>query len=81
LMSYESISEVAAIGIPDEDKGNMVKLFIVWHPNKEKIDYNKLKEIIKMNLGTYAVPKEIVELKRLPKTEIGKVNIIELEKM
>lgn len=81
LMSYESIQEVAAIGIPDEEKGNMVKLFIVWNKNSQKIDENKLKEIIKTNLGSYAVPKIIVELSKLPKTEIGKVNVLELEKM
>jgi len=81
LMSYEAISEVAAIGVPDEEKGNMVKLFIVWNDNSQKIDDFKIREIIKLNLGSYAVPKEIVELKQLPKTEIGKVNVIELEKM
>jgi len=81
LMSYDSVSEVAAVGIPDEEKGNIVKLFIVWHPNKEKIEFNKLKDIIKMNLGTYAVPKEIVELEELPKTTIGKIDVIKLEKL
>ncbi len=81
LMSYEAISEVAAIGIPDEEKGNMVKLFIVWNDKSQRIDNSKIEEIIKINLGSYAVPKEIVELKQLPKTEIGKVNVLELEKM
>lgn len=81
LMSYDSVDEVCAIGIPDELKGNMVKLFIVWHKGKEKISDEKIKEVIKQNLGAYAVPKEIVELNKLPKTEIGKVNVLELEKM
>jgi long-chain acyl-CoA synthetase len=81
LMSYDSVSEVAAIGMPDEEKGFMVKLFIVWEKGKQKIDYNKIKEIIKINLGNYAVPKVIVELDSLPKTAIGKTNTIELENM
>lgn len=81
LMSYDSIMEVAAIGIPDETKGNMVKLFVVFSKEKPKISYDKIKDIIKLNLGNYAVPKEIVELPVLPKTEIGKINVIELEKM
>ena len=81
LMSFESVDEVAAIGIPDEEKGNMVKVFIVWNKDKPKINDEKLKSIIKSNLGPYAVPKVIVELDSLPKTEIGKTNTIALEKM
>jgi long-chain acyl-CoA synthetase len=81
LMSFEAVAEVAAIGIPDETKGNMVKLFIVWNDKSHKIDESKLKDIIKMNLGSYAVPKEIVYLDELPKTVIGKINVLALEKM
>ncbi|MFA6647709.1 MAG: class I adenylate-forming enzyme family protein [Candidatus Izemoplasmatales bacterium] len=81
LMSLDSVSEVAAIGVPDEQKGFMVKLFIVWNQDKVKIDDSKIKDIIKQNLGTYAVPKQIVELKELPKTKIGKTNTMALEKM
>jgi long-chain acyl-CoA synthetase len=81
LMSFEAVAEVAAIGVPDETKGNMVKLFIVWNDKSHKIDESKLKDIIKMNLGSYAVPKEIVYLDKLPKTEIGKINVLALEKM
>ncbi len=81
LMSLESVSEVAAIGVEDELKGNMVKLFIVWNQNKAKISDEKIKDIIKRNLGAYAVPKDIVELKELPKTAIGKTDVLKLEKM
>ena len=81
LMSFESLDEVAAIGIPDEEKGNMVNVFMVWNKDKPKINDEKLKSIIKSNLGPYAVPKVIVELDSLPKTEIGKTNTIALEKM
>lgn len=81
LMSFESVDEVAAIGTPDEEKGNMVKVFIVWNKDKPKINDEKLKSIIKSNLGPYAVPKTIVELDVLPKTEIGKTNTTALEKM
>ena len=81
LMSFESIGEVAAIGVPDEEKGNMVKIFIVWNKDKPKINDDKLRSIIKSNLGPYAVPKDIIELDVLPKTDIGKTNTLALEKM
>ncbi len=81
LMNYQEIQEVAAIAVPDEDKGNRVKLFIVYNKGQFPISKPKIMELIKTNISIYAVPKEIVILKELPKTVIGKTNILELEKM
>ncbi|XMB72602.1 class I adenylate-forming enzyme family protein [Mycoplasmatota bacterium WC30] len=81
MMSLPEIQEVAAISTPDEDKGNRVKLFVVWNKGQFPMSNAKIMELIKTNISKYAVPKEIVILKELPKTVIGKTNILELEKM
>jgi acyl-coenzyme A synthetase/AMP-(fatty) acid ligase len=81
LMNQEYISEVAAIGAPDKDKGFVVKLFVVWESNTNPVNFDEIKQLIKENLGSYAVPREIIILDELPKTTIGKTNVIELEKM
>jgi len=81
LMDYDQISEVSAISISDKDKGNVVKLFVVWKDKTKKISNEKIKSIIKENISTYAIPKEIIELDELPKTPIGKTNVLALEKM
>lgn len=81
LMSQPEIQEVAAISKPDKEKGNRVKLFVVWNKDKEKLEADKIKQLIKENISSYAVPNEIVEMKELPKTIIGKTNILELEKL
>ncbi|MDA3931509.1 MAG: class I adenylate-forming enzyme family protein [Tenericutes bacterium] len=81
LMDYEQISEVAAISIPDEEKGNVVKLFVVWKDTRHKLSFEEIKKIIKDNISIYAVPKEIEEIEELPKTPIGKTDILTLEKM
>ncbi len=81
MMSYEAISEVGAIGVADEIKGNVIKLFIVYGENQRVFENEKIKEIIKSNLGIYAVPKDIVILNQLPKTPIGKTDVLALEKM
>lgn len=81
LMSFKEIQEVAAIGKPDIEKGNMVKLFVVWNEGAGKLEHDKIKQLIKENISRYAVPTEIVEMKELPKTIIGKTNVLELEKL
>jgi acyl-coenzyme A synthetase/AMP-(fatty) acid ligase len=81
LMDYDQVSEVAAIGIPDKDKGNIVKLFIVWNDPKQSIPFDEIKKIIKENISNYAIPKEMVVLDELPKTVIGKIDVLALEKL
>jgi long-chain acyl-CoA synthetase len=81
LMDYSEISEVAAVSMPDPDKGNVVKLFIVWNDTNKKISFKEIQKTIKENISVYAVPKEMVELDELPKTLIGKTDVMALEKM
>ena len=81
LSCQEEIAEVSAISVPDQDKGNVVKLFIVWSNKDKTLSDQQMKEIIKNHLGTYAIPRDIVALEALPKTVIGKLDVLELEKM
>ena len=81
LMNLDEVQEVSAIAKPDPFKGNIVKLFITWNKGKQPISKDKIKELIKNNISPYAVPAEIVVLEELPKTIIGKTNVVELEKM
>lgn len=81
LMDYKEISEVAAVSMPDPEKGNVVKLFIVWNQPDQTLDFESIKASIKENISVYAVPKEMVVLDSLPKTLIGKTDVMTLEKM
>jgi long-chain acyl-CoA synthetase len=68
---HPSVSECAVIGVPSELTGEMVKLFIVSHKNKPlKEEINKL---CRKNLAAYKCPKEIVFIKDLPKSNVGKI--------
>ncbi len=81
LMNYEQISEVAAIGIKDEFTNFKVKLFIVWKNKSNILNESEIKKAIKENISIYAIPKEIEYLHSLPKTPIGKVDVLKLEKL
>ncbi|WP_367391754.1 AMP-binding protein [Lewinella sp. LCG006] len=71
VASHEKVLEVAAVGIPDEKSGEVVKVFVV-----KKDKSLKEKELIaycRENLTGYKVPKEVEFRDELPKTNVGKI--------
>lgn len=82
VSSLPGISEVAAVGVKDQERGNMIKLYVTLKPGVEtKIPDDQIKALIKSELSVYAVPKSIVYLDKMPKTIIGKIDTKELDKM
>lgn len=69
--SMQQVAESAVIGIPDEHSGELVKLFVVAKDTKLTTD--TIKAFCKENLTPYKVPKEIVIVDDLPKSNIGKI--------
>ena len=65
------VLESAAIGIPDEKSGEVVKVFVV------KKDNSLTKEQViahcRENLTGYKVPKQVEFRDSLPKTNVGKI--------
>lgn len=82
VSSMMNISEVAAVGVKDQERGNMIKLFITVKPGSEvKMTDDEIKQKIKAELSIYAVPKSIVYLDKMPKTIIGKIDTKVLESL
>jgi len=72
LYEHPAILEAAAVGVPDEYRGEAVKVFVVLKPGEhlaaeEVIDYCKSK------LAKYKVPKYVEFRSELPRTFVGKV--------
>jgi len=71
LASHPKVLESAAIGIPDEKSGEVVKVFVV---KKDKsLTEKELKEHCRENLTGYKVPRQIEFRTELPKTNVGKI--------
>jgi len=71
VASHPKVSEVAAIGVPSEHSGEVVKIFVV---RKEKgCSKDELLTYCKENLTGYKVPKEIEFRDELPKSTVGKI--------
>lgn len=71
VASHTSVSEVAAIGVPDEKSGEVVKIFVV--PKENTLSKKEVLQHCKKHLVNYKIPKHIEFRKTLPKTHIGKV--------
>lgn len=71
MVSNPKIAECAAIGLPDEHSGEVVKLFVVKKDPSLTID--ELKAFAKANLTGYKCPKHFEFRTELPKTPVGKI--------
>jgi acetyl-CoA synthetase len=75
LVSHPAVAESAAIGVPDEVRGNVIYAYCIlragYQPNDELRD--KLKEHIRHEIGPIAVPAKIEFVDVLPKTRSGKI--------
>ncbi|WII70874.1 AMP-binding protein [Bdellovibrio sp. 22V] len=71
IASHPGVLEVAAIGIPDEHSGEIVKVFVV-----KKDDKLTAEEVIahaRKSLTNYKVPRLVEFRTELPKTNVGKI--------
>ncbi len=70
-VEMEGVLEAAAIGVPDEKSGEVVKLFIVR--SDPTVTENDVLNYCRDNLTGYKVPKQIEFREDLPKTNVGKI--------
>ncbi|WP_408096499.1 AMP-binding protein [Peredibacter sp. HCB2-198] len=71
VVQHEKVLEVAAIGMPDEKSGEVVKLFVV--KKDESLTSEELMKFCREHLTSYKVPKAIEFRKELPKSNVGKI--------
>ena len=75
LVSHPSVAEAAAIGKPDEVKGERVKVFIILKHGIEPSEALaiELKRHVRTVVGALATPDELEFVLSLPKTRSGKI--------
>ncbi len=75
LFNHPAVQEAAAVGVPDEYRGETVAAFIVLKAGFSPTEETRQNIIAycKENLTAYKVPKIVEFRKSLPKTLIGKV--------
>ena len=71
VVEMPGVLEAAAIGVPNEKSGEIVKLFVV--KNDESVTAEDIIDHCRGNLTGYKMPKEIEFRDELPKTNVGKI--------
>ncbi len=84
LMQLDGVMECAVIGVPDEETGEAVKLFVVQDATvtpsenlsvepRGNLTTEQIQNFCKAQLTNYKRPKYIVFKESLPKTNLGKI--------
>ena len=71
MLDCDDIVDCAVIGIPDENQGEAVKIYIV--PANNNVTKEAIKEFALDNLTGYKCPRHIEFVSELPKSNVGKV--------
>ncbi len=72
LAAHEAVLEAAAIGVPDQEFGQRLRVFVVVRPG-HALDPARVRAHVRANLARYKVPRDVVFIEQLPRNPSGKI--------
>lgn len=80
LIEHPAVVESAVVASPDEDRGSIVKAFVVLGADYESSDelVREIQDFCKRQTAPYKYPRRIEFVEELPKTTSGKIRRVEL---
>jgi acetyl-CoA synthetase len=76
LRSHPSVYDAAVVGIPDDERGTLVKAFIQLRDQSRTPDRDlerELAETVRSTVGRYAYPRSFQFVDEIPRSDAGKV--------
>ena len=77
MITHPAVQESAVVGLPDPERGEIVKAFVVLtQPDSQQVDAELVAELqahVKRTTAPYKYPRAIEFVDELPKTVSGKI--------
>jgi 2-aminobenzoate-CoA ligase len=82
LLAHEAVAECGVVGVPDEERGQVVKAFVVLKLGYQKTEAvaKMLQDHVKNAIAPYKYPRVVEFVDALPRTETGKLQRFKLRK-
>lgn len=74
MLKHPDVLEAAAIGVPDETRGQVVKAFLVSRRQPDQAFTKEIQDFVRARLSQHEYPRLVAFVDELPKTPAGKVN-------
>jgi acetyl-CoA synthetase len=74
MLRHPAVREAAAIGVPDTQRGQVVKAFIVTDEQHDDALARGIQDFVRTRLSQHEYPRIVAFVPELPKTPAGKVN-------
>ncbi len=75
LLEHAAVGECAVVGLPDDERGQVVSAFVVLREGSEAGDalVKELQEWVKARIAPYKYPRRVTFVTELPRTQTGKL--------
>ena len=80
LLTHAAVQECGVVGVPDDERGMIVKAYVVLKPGFAPGDglTRELQDYVKRDIAPYKYPRAIEYTETLPRTETGKLQRFQL---
>jgi len=81
LLQHDAVAECAVVGLPDEERGQIVSAFVVLREgvHGDVALVRALQEHVKATIAPYKYPRQVRFVSALPKTDTGKLQRFRLK--